>query len=61
MIECVILYRDKDERIQFVRDPEDPSEIAVFPHLDAAIAYCDSTKLFKSGQVDHQIVELDEL
>jgi hypothetical protein len=61
MTECVILYRGKDERIRFVRDPEDPSEIAVFPHLDAVIAYCYTSKLFKSGQADYQIVELDEL
>jgi hypothetical protein len=61
MTECVILYRGKDERIQFVRDPEDPGEIAVFPYFDAAIAYCGTSELFKSGQADYQIVELDEL
>ena len=61
MSECIIVYRDKEARIQFVRDPEDPSEIAVFPHFDAAIAYCDTSELFKSGEADHQIVELDEL
>ena len=62
MTECVVLYRgDGDGRIEIVRDHVNPDEIAVFADLDAAIAYCDTSQLFKSGQVDHQIVELDEL
>jgi hypothetical protein len=60
MSECVILYRVND-RLKYVPDPEDPGEFAIFPDLDAAIAYCDTNKLFRSGQLDHQIVELDEL
>ena len=61
MTECVILYRIAD-RLEYVRDPEDnPDEFAIFPHFDAAVAYCQTTELFKSGVVDYQIVELDEL
>jgi hypothetical protein len=58
-MECVILYRNEDGRIGAVRDGD--YSIAGFPDLDAAIAYCDNNQLFKSGRVDHQIVELDEL
>ena len=59
MHECIIVYRDEGEHISVVRNID--GSIKVFPDLDAAITYCDNNKLYKSGQIDHQIVELDEL
>jgi hypothetical protein len=35
--------------------------VAVFANRDEAVAYVDANKLFQSGQVDYQIVVLDEL
>jgi len=58
-MECVILYRVNGGRVAVVAEPE--GEIAVYPHLDAAVDYAESNKLFQSGQADYQIVELDEL
>jgi hypothetical protein len=60
MTECVILYRVNGGRIKIVYD-DDLVEVEVFPHMDAAIAWCDDSKLFANGQADYQIVELDEL
>jgi hypothetical protein len=58
--ECIILYRIKGgEYVEVVRDPEDPHEIAVWPHIDSAIAYCNTN--FRDGKANYQIVELDEL
>lgn len=57
--ECVILYRGNGANVQYVG--EEDGDIAVFPHMDDAIAYCEANKLFESGQANYQIVELSEL
>ena len=44
MTECVILYRVNGGRIKIVYD-DDLVEVEVFPHMDAAIAWCDDSKL----------------
>ncbi len=59
MYECVILYRVHTGHVRAVVDPG--GNIRTFANLDEAITYCDSKKLFKIGDIDHQIVELDEL
>lgn len=61
MNDCVILYRTKGGVVDIVRNPDETDLPSVFPHMDAAIEYADSNKLFESGQADYQIVELDEL
>jgi hypothetical protein len=58
-MECVILYRLKDCKIEFVRDAPMSISPAVFPDHDAAVAY--AVDHFAPSQADYQIVELDEL
>lgn len=61
-MDCVILYRVNGGRVEFVSDAKtDTENIAVFQHMDDAIAYVDANALFQSGMADYQIVELDEL
>lgn len=56
---CIIVYRVDNGSVEFVANTL--GALAVFPHRDAAIAYCENNKLFQSGQASFQIVELDEL
>ena len=61
---CAILYRVGNGRLEYVYDDDDEGNgenIAEFPSMDAALAYCDRNKLFQSGQAHYQIVELDDL
>ena len=58
-MECIIAYRVNGGRVRMVMDEED--EIAIFPHEGKAIAYAYANALFRSGQADHQIIELDDL
>jgi hypothetical protein len=60
---CVILFRVNGGPVMAVMEctPENEYRILEYPNLDAAITYADANKLFRSGQADYQIVELDEL
>jgi hypothetical protein len=60
MSECVILFRNtQNNRVGFVIDGDDPCEIAVFPHRDAAIDVAAHIPILRA--FPYQIVELDEL
>jgi hypothetical protein len=61
MVECIILYRlaGNVHAVMTIASGED--RIFIFSDLDAAVTYANSNSLFKSGQADYQIVELDEL
>jgi hypothetical protein len=63
MTECVILYRVHahagEAPVMFIHN--DDIQMAVFPHMDAAVDYCLNNEFLNSEQVNYQIVELDEL
>jgi hypothetical protein len=62
VLACVILYRINDGTVEAVMGAI--GDLAVFPHIDAALAWLDTAplgKLYAAGQADYQIVELDEL
>lgn len=60
MSECVILFRYKNGRVDFVHDGEgDPARMAVYPDRDAAVSASHAIPICVA--VPFQIVELDEI
>ena len=58
-MECVILYRNKGGGVEFVA--AEHGSMFVFSNDEEADEYIQKNALFQSGQVDFQIVELNEL
>jgi hypothetical protein len=59
-MDTIIAYRVNGALVQIVTWDHDGT-VAVFPEHEAAVIYADANPLFASGQVDYQIIELDEL
>lgn len=58
-MQCVILFRMPDGKVDAVRGDDFGAQLEVYPSIEEAIKDTETRKLFK--KVPFQIVELDEL